>query len=183
MASKITPEMLELLLPQKPTPALLIPRWGVVTSIAPLRVQLAGDDDPLPVTPKTLTGGLVLGGVVWCVLQGADLIVVAQLNGADALVTGTVTANTYTEVRPDGTLVCRGRRSWSATTGTQSFGWTFGMPFVGELPQIAIAEDTGAPQNVSCSYTSLALTGATVWHYRSTAVGNVSMFRAEGRWR
>ena len=91
MASKITPEMLELLLPQKTPPALLIPRWGVVTSIAPLRVQLAGDDDPLPITPKTLTGGLLLGGVVWCVLQGADLIVVSQLGGADTVVTGTVT--------------------------------------------------------------------------------------------
>ena len=183
MASKITPEMLELLLPQKPPPALLIPRWGVVTSTNPLRVQLAGDDDPLPIAPKSLAVGLAVGRVVWCVLQGTDLIVVAQLNGADALVTGTVTANTYTEVRPDGTLVCRGRRSWSATAGTQSFDWTFGMPFVGELPQIAIAEDTGAPQNVSCSYTSLALTGVTIWHYRSTAVGNASMFRAEGRWR
>ena len=183
MASKISPEMLELLLPQKTPPALLIPRWGVVTSTNPLRVQLAGDDEPLPITPKTLTGGLVLGGAVWCVLQGADLIVVAQLNGGDALVTGTVTASTYTEARPDGTLVCRGRRSWSASTGTQSFDWTFGLPFVGELPQITITEDTAAPQNVSCAYTSLALTGATIWHYRSTAVGNVSMFRAEGRWR
>ena len=43
--SKITPEMLELLLPQRAPEALLVPRWGVVTSIAPLRVQLAGDDD------------------------------------------------------------------------------------------------------------------------------------------
>ena len=80
MASKISPEMLELLLPQKPTPALLIPRWGVVTSISPLRVQLAGDDEPLPFTPKVLgSGGMVVGRPVWCVFQGRDLFVVAQL--------------------------------------------------------------------------------------------------------
>ena len=60
MASKITPEMLELLLPQKTPPALLIPRWGVVTSTNPLRVQLAGDDDPLPIAPKSLAVGLAV---------------------------------------------------------------------------------------------------------------------------
>ena len=79
--SKITPEMLELLLPQRAPEALLVPRWGVVTSIAPLRVQLAGDDDPLPIVPKTMCGNLLPGAVVWCVLQGRDLIVVSQLGG------------------------------------------------------------------------------------------------------
>ena len=98
MASKITPEMLELLLPQKAPPALLIPRWGVVTSTNPLRVQLAGDDDPLPIAPKSLAVGLAVGRVVWCVLQGTDLLIIDQLGGP----TGAKlikTANHYGEPR------------------------------------------------------------------------------------
>ena len=81
MASKITPEMLELLLPQRAPEALLVPRWGVVTSTNPLRVQLAGDDDPLPIAPKSLAVGLAVGRVVWCVLQGTDLLIIDQLGG------------------------------------------------------------------------------------------------------
>lgn len=106
MASKITPEMLELLLPQKPPPALLIPRWGVVTSTNPLRVQLAGDDDPLPIAPKSLAVGLAVGRVVWCVLQGTDLLIIDQLGGptgAKLVKTAnqTYSANTWTKVTWD----------------------------------------------------------------------------------
>ena len=105
-ASKITPEMLELLLPQRAPEALLVPRWGVVTSTAPLRVQLAGDDDPLPITPKSLAVGLAVGRAVWCALQGTDLIVIDQLGGpagAKLVKTAnqTYSANTWTKVTWD----------------------------------------------------------------------------------
>ena len=72
-------EDFEILLP-RPTPdPLLVPKWGVVTQASPLRVQLAGDAEPLAVTPKALVAGLVAGNTVWCVLQGRDLIVVGKL--------------------------------------------------------------------------------------------------------
>lgn len=79
-------EDFELLLPKAAPDPLVVPRWGVVTQASPLLVQLAGDAEPLAVNPKTLTGGLVAGDVVWCVLQGRDLLVVSQLGQPSVLI-------------------------------------------------------------------------------------------------
>lgn len=44
-------------------------RWGTVTAVGPLRVQLDGDTDPLPFTPQNAAGALTVGARVWCVEQ------------------------------------------------------------------------------------------------------------------
>ena len=103
--------------------------------------------------------------------------------GGEPRIAGVQSAKTYYEKYPDGRLICRGSHGWSASTGTQSYTWSFPVAFVGEFPQITITEDTSAPQNVSASISGLSLTGVTIWHYRSTAVANTARFQTEGRWK
>jgi hypothetical protein len=74
-------EDFELLLPKAAPDPLVVPRWGVVTQAFPLLVQLAGDVEPLAITPKTMVANLQPGDVVWCVLQGRDLLVVGRIGG------------------------------------------------------------------------------------------------------
>ena len=75
-------EDFELLLPKAAPDPLVVPRWGVVTQMSPLVVQLAGDVEPLAVTPKALVGGLSVGDAVWCILQSRDLLVVGKAAAA-----------------------------------------------------------------------------------------------------
>lgn len=103
--------------------------------------------------------------------------------GGEPRIAGVVSAKTYYEKYPDGRLICRGSHGWSASTGTQSYAWTFPVAFAGEFPDITITEDTVVPQNVAASITALSLTGVTIWHYRSTAAANTARFKAEGRWK
>ena len=103
--------------------------------------------------------------------------------GGEPRIAGVQSAKTYYEKYPDGRLICRGWHGWSASTGTQSYVWTFPVAFVGEFPQITITEDTSVPQNVSASISGLSLAGVTIWHDRSTAVANTARFQAEGRWK
>lgn len=77
-------EDLELLLPPAPPAPLLVPKWGTVTQADPLRVQLAEDTAPADTTPKNLAGALAPGDVVWCFLQGKDLIVGGLLQRGSA---------------------------------------------------------------------------------------------------
>ena len=103
--------------------------------------------------------------------------------GGEPRVAGVVSSKTYYEKYPDGRLICRGSHNWGASTGAQSYAWTFPVAFVGEEPHVTILENTSVPQNVSASATELTLTGVNIWHYRSTAVSNTSLFQAEGRWK
>lgn len=101
-------EDLEILLPKAPDSPLLVPVWGVVTQTFPLLVQLAGDSEPLAVTPKTLVSGLIAGDVVWCTFQGRSLLVVAKLRPGTASMTRastgpTYSASTWTQVTFDAT--------------------------------------------------------------------------------
>lgn len=103
--------------------------------------------------------------------------------GGEPRIAGVQSAKTYYEKYPDGRLICRGSHGWSASTGTQSYEWSFPVAFVGEFPHITVTEDTTVPQNVNASISGLSLTGVNIWHYRSTAVANTSRFQAEGRWK
>lgn len=103
--------------------------------------------------------------------------------GGEPRIAGVQSAKTYYEKYPDGRLICRGSHGWSASTGTQSYVWSFPVAFVGEFPHITVTEDTSVPQNVNASISGLSLTGVTIWHDRSTAVSNASRFQAEGRWK
>ena len=102
---------------------------------------------------------------------------------SDDEVGGVVNSNTWYCKKPNGELICRGYRSWPGMTGTQSYVWTFPVPFVGENPQIVVTENTSVPQSIACSFTAISLTGVTIWHYRSSTTGNSSNFEARGRWK
>ena len=139
-------EDFELLLPKAAPDPLVVPRWGVVTQVSPLLVQLAGDAEPLTVTPKSLTVGLVAGDVVWCVLQGRDLLVVGRLRGDETSTnygalsgSGGTTTGGY-EKKANGRLTCwiRCRISPTANANT-SRTWTFPVPFVAQPSVVATA--------------------------------------------
>ena len=49
--------------------------WAVVTAVAPLRIKIVGDVDPLDDTPTTLVAGLAVGDVVRVELDGRDRII------------------------------------------------------------------------------------------------------------
>lgn len=102
--------------------------------------------------------------------------------GGEPRVAGVVSSKTYYEKYPDGLLICRGAHDWAAASGAQSYTWTFPVAFVG-VPHVSIVEDTIVPQNTGVSVESPSLTAVKIWHYRSTAVGNRSWFKAEGRWK
>ena len=143
-------EDFELLLPKPAPDPLVVPRWGVVTQASPLFVQLAGDAEPLAVNPKTLTGGLVAGDAVWCVLQGRDLLVVGRLRQDEVSNTnygalsgsGGTTTGGY-EKKANGRLTCwiRCRISPTANANT-SRTWTFPVPFVAQPSVVATASTT-----------------------------------------
>lgn len=140
-------EDFELLLPKAAPDPLVVPRWGVVTQASPLLVQLAGDAEPLAVNPKTLTGGLVAGDAVWCVLQGRDLLVVGRLRQDEVSNTnygalsgsGGTTTGGY-EKKANGRLTCwiRCRITPTASANT-SRTWTFPVPFVAQPSVVATA--------------------------------------------
>lgn len=46
-------------------PELSLWSWASVTDDSPLRIQLDGEDTPLPVTPGSLVAGLLVGDRVW----------------------------------------------------------------------------------------------------------------------
>lgn len=128
-------------------------------------------------------GGEEIGPVVYVRALSSGVWSPWVVVGGEARIAGVVSAKTYYEKYPDGRLICRGSHGWSASTGTQSYVWTFPVAFVGEFPQITVTEDTTVPQNVSASISSLSLTDVTIWHNRSTATANTGRFKAEGRWK
>ena len=131
----------------------------------------------------TLIGGEEIGPAVYVRSFYSGVWSPWVVIGGEPRIAGVQSAKTYYEKYPDGRLICRGSHGWSASTGTQSYVWSFPVAFVGEFPQITVTEDTGAPQNVSASISALSLTGVTIWHYRGTAVANTARFQAEGRWK
>ena len=144
-------EDFELLLPKAAPDPLVVPRWGVVTQASPLLVQLAGDAEPLAVNPKALTGGLVAGDAVWCVLQGRDLLVVGRLRQDEVSNTnygalsgsGGTTTGGY-EKKANGRLTCWIRcRITPAANANTSRTWTFPVPFVAQPSVVATASTVG----------------------------------------
>ena len=131
----------------------------------------------------TLIGGEEIGPAVYVRSFYSGVWSPWVVIGGEPRIAGVQSAKTYYEKYPDGRLICRGSHGWSASTGTQSYVWSFPVAFVGEFPQITVTEDTSAPQNVSASISALSLAGVTIWHYRVTAFANTARFQAEGRWK
>lgn len=79
-------DMLRAVVPPKQRPPMLRPRWARVNSLAPLRVQMIGDDSQIDATPETLVADLVPEDIVWTTLsdKGA-LVVVGRLGGTPAV--------------------------------------------------------------------------------------------------
>lgn len=58
-------------------------RWAVVTQVAPLRVQMIGDNAEIDATPETLTNDLVVGDRVWTSLTDRGALIVIGRAGPD----------------------------------------------------------------------------------------------------
>ena len=56
-------------------------RWATVTQASPLRIKFDGQSAPLPVTPDTLVGGLVVGDRVWVQIYGRRPIIHGRAGG------------------------------------------------------------------------------------------------------
>ena len=189
-------EDFELLLPKAAPDPLVVPRWGVVTQASPLLVQLAGDAEPLAVNPKTLTGGLVAGDAVWCVLQGRDLLVVGRLRQDEVSNTnygalsgsGGTTTGGY-EKKANGRLTCwiRCRISPTANANT-SRTWTFPVPFVAQPSVVATASTSattvqGAYVTSEDTVAGGLFVSSQIAIVRSTTADTYVNAIAEGCWR
>lgn len=82
--------------------------WATVTQAAPLRVRFDTEALPLPVTPQTLAGGLIVGDRVWCQVEGRRIIIHGR-GGGDA---------------PPAPTPDTGVRTTLAGFGTLETGWT-----------------------------------------------------------
>jgi len=100
--------------------------------------------------------------------------------GSD-VISGTIAGNNYYEKYANGQLICRGM--YVFPTGDQSYTWTYPVAFVGQLPQIITNHGTTAPESLSSSHSSDALTSVIIEHYRSSAGSTTMYFAAMGRWR
>lgn len=56
-------------------------RWGTITQVDPLRVQLDGDIEPLILTPMSIVGGARVGERVICVEQHRRVIILGRAHG------------------------------------------------------------------------------------------------------
>lgn len=65
----------DILLPQPVPGPGMVTRWGAVTGVAPLRVRLDGDTDPLAITPDSLIPALTVGDRVLCLRTGRQLVI------------------------------------------------------------------------------------------------------------
>lgn len=147
---KLTPEALELLLPKAPPPPLLAPTWATVTRASPLQVHVPGDPDPLDATPKTLVRGLRAGDMVWCVLQGTDLIVVGRFTpspGGVASMTKTSTGPAYSA------------NTWKQVTGFDTSG----------VVSEGITADPAAGTFTAITASAVALYWRQRWQYYGSA--------------
>lgn len=182
-------EDFELLLPKAAPDPLVVPRWGVVTQASPLLVQLAGDAEPLTVTPKSLTVGLVAGDVVWCVLQGRDLLVVGRLRGDETSTnygtvsgSGPITGGGY-EKKANGRLTCWIRfRITPVANANTSRTWTFPVPFVG-IPGVNATPSTSATAVQGAYTTNETSTTTEIAIVRSNTTDTYVNAVAEGFWR
>lgn len=101
-----------------------------------------------------------------------------------ATVGGSLAADNYYEKYADGRLIVRCNRTFPSSAGnTQSWTWTYPVPFVGELPHIDLSVDTTAPQNCSMAFASDTLTGCVIYFHRTTAASTGTMAEARGRWK
>ena len=57
-------------------------RWGIVTGVGPLRVQLDGDTGPLADSPDTLVAGLSVGDRVRVILVNRRAMILGRAGGA-----------------------------------------------------------------------------------------------------
>lgn len=57
--------------------------WAQVTSISPLRIHFAGDNNPVAVPPDTITASLVVGDLVRVERKGAHMTIHGVGKGAD----------------------------------------------------------------------------------------------------
>lgn len=183
-------EDLELLLPPAPPAPLLVPKWGTVTQADPLRVQLAEDTTPADTTPKNLAGSLVPGDMVWCVLQGRDLLVIGRMRQDEASSTnygalsgsGGTTTGGY-EKKANGRLTCWIRcRITPVANANTSRTWTYPVAFVGQ-PSVVATASTGATTVQGAYVTNEGLTSAEVAVVRSNTTDTYVNAVAEGFWR
>ena len=180
---------LDQLVPTRPAAPLLRPVWATVVSASPLLIQLPEDSEPVPVSPKSLTHGLMVGDVVWCVYQARDLIVVERLrqdqvstNYGTLSGTGGTSSGGY-EMRADGLLRCWVRCVIQSTSGQFSFRlWTFPVPFI-TLPAVSVTASTTATAVQNAQVGEESLTSARIGMVRSTDQATYVMAQALGFWR
>lgn len=140
-----------------------------------------GDRSVLCKVPASV-GTVALGQVVRVEIAGNRYTVQAVISYDRT--GGTVAGKTFYRRYLDGTLKCRGSVGFPANAGvSQSYAWTFPVPFVGELPAIRVIPYTTAPQNSSVSVSAVTLTGCTIWLTRSTDAATTVDFSAEGEWQ
>ena len=180
---------LDQLVPTRPAAPLLRPVWATVVSASPLLIQLPEDSEPVPVSPKSLTHGLMVGDVVWCVYQARDLIVVERLR-QDQVSTnyGTLSGTDGTssggyEMRANGLLRCWVRCGIQSNSGQFSFRlWTFPVPFI-TLPAVSVTASTTVTAVQNAQVGEESLTSAKIGMVRSTDQATYVMAQALGFWR
>lgn len=183
--------------PQASTPAAPTDntyRWATVEALGPLEIRFDGDTEVLGATPDSLVpeSDLIVGARVWCQIYGRHVIVLGTPYRPAPVpptpptpeVGGSVTSKTYYEKYPSGLLICKGYHSFPSNANTgQAYAWTFPIPFVGAEPQITVAPDTAAPQNVFTSAYLVDNTSATIRFYRTTSAATGVWFSASGLWK
>ena len=180
---------LDQLVPARPAAPLLRPVWATVVSASPLLIQLPEDSEPVPVSPKSLTHGLMVGDIVWCVYQARDMIVVERLR-QDQVSTdyGTLSDTNGTssggyEMRANGLLRCWVRCEIQSNSGQFSYRtWTFPVPFV-TLPTINVTASTAATSVQNAQVGGESLTTAKIGMVRSNSQATYVMAQALGFWR
>ena len=127
-----------------------------------------------------------VSGDVWLRIRSFDGVwgVWVNTTSKQPVISGTIGNRDYVERYPDGRMVCRGTYTFpSSANNVQTFNWTFGTAFVGELPFVTFSVSTSAPKNVQApTFTNLTSSGVTVYFIRTTAAATNVHLKAEGRW-
>ena len=162
-------------------------KMATVTSVSPLRVRYDNELSASPATPRNLVGTLAVGDRVRVTLHRRKIAIDGRIGGTvqpGVLIAGVKSAKTYYEKYPDGRLICRGSHNFPANANTrQTYGWTYPVAFVGELPHVTHTAGSTVPQNISTGYSAETLTSVTMEFYRTTETATGVMFQAEGRWK
>ncbi|MEV4902347.1 hypothetical protein AB0K08_13520 [Citricoccus sp. NPDC055426] len=68
------------MIPQRPSLPVVARRFATVTSVAPLRVRLDGDDIPADADPISLVAGLAIGHRVRIEIDNRQLIITGRIH-------------------------------------------------------------------------------------------------------